>query len=93
MNRLLNSPRLADDGVAFTVVVDSAKRDCLITTQALYKLRAFKNDEPEEGADIMEIFMAFEAKINGVARRLAAAGVAGTPLVIRPETFTPPRTR
>lgn len=91
MNQPFSSPRLSPDGVAFTVVVDYAKRDCLITTQALCKLRALDGNDPN--ADIMGIFKDFEANIHGVARRLAAAGVSGSPLILRPETFTSPRTR
>ncbi|HEY0846403.1 MAG TPA: DUF1488 family protein [Noviherbaspirillum sp.] len=91
MNHLAYTPRLSQEGIAFSVVVDSVRRDCLITTQALHGLRTFKSDDPD--ADVMEIFKAFEAKITGVARRLVAAGVAGSPLVMRPETFNPPRTR
>ncbi|MGE5650454.1 DUF1488 family protein [Noviherbaspirillum sp. UKPF54] len=91
MNQPLNAPRLSPEGVAFTVVVDYARRDCLITTQALCKLRAVDGDNPH--ADIMGIFKTFEAYIHGIARRLAAAGVTGSPLILRPETFASPRTR
>lgn len=91
MNQPLNSPTLSQEGVKFTVVVDYVKRDCLITTQALHKLRPLKPEDPD--ADVMAIFKAFEARINGVARRLVAAGVAGTPLVMRPETIDSLRPR
>lgn len=91
MTQPIRSLDLSQEGVTFTVVVDSVKRDCLITAQALHKLREFKSEDPD--ADIMEIFKAFEAKINGIARRLVAAGVAGSPLIMRPETFNSPRTR
>ena len=91
MNQPLSTPRISPEGVAFTVVVDYAKHDCLITTQALCKLLSFDINDPD--ADIMGIFKAFEANIHGIARRLAAAGVAGSPLVLRPETFTSPRTQ
>lgn len=83
-------PRLTEKGVAFTVVVDAVKRECLITQQALHTLSASKRGASSD--DIMEIFRAFEANINGIARRLVGAGVAGAPLVIRPETFNSPRT-
>ncbi len=87
----LPQPGLTTEGVTFTVVVDSVRHDCLITSQALQGLSAFQRDEAD--VDIMEIFHAFEANINGVARRLVAAGVAGSPLVMRPETFRLPRAR
>ncbi len=85
MNELSNNPIVSQEGVSFTVTVDFIKHDCLITTQALHKLCAVRRDDADE--DILEIFKAFEARINGVARRLLAAGVAGSPLTLRPETF------
>lgn len=91
MNHSITAPRLSEEGITFTVVVDSVKHECLITPQALHKLSAFKSADTD--ADIMEIFRSFEPNITGVARRLVAAGVAGTPLVMRPETFSSPRTR
>lgn len=91
MNHAINQPSLSDEGITFTVVVDSVKRECLITSQALHKLSSFKGDD--EDLDMMEIFRHFEPSISGVARRLVAAGVPGTPLVMRPETFNSPRTR
>lgn len=91
MNHLSSQPRLSGEGVAFTVVVDSVRHACLITPQALFTLSLFKSEDMD--ADMMEIFRAYEPNINGVARRLVAAGVAGNPLVLRPETFRSPRTQ
>ncbi|HYD95333.1 MAG TPA: DUF1488 family protein [Noviherbaspirillum sp.] len=91
MNQQLNQPSLSEQGVTFTVVVDSVKRECLITPQALQKLSALGREDSE--ADMLEIFHAYEANISGVARRLVAAGVAGSPLVMSAETFNSPRTR
>ena len=91
MSDAMKQPSLSEEGITFTVVVDSIKRECLITPQALYKLSAFKGEDGD--TDIMGIFYAFEANISGVARRLVAAGVEGVPLVMRPETFNSPRTR
>jgi hypothetical protein len=91
MNHATTQPGLSEEGITFTVVVDSIKRECLITPQALYKLSSLKSDDAD--TNIMEIFRSFESNIMGIARRLVAAGVAGTPLVMRPETFTSPRTR
>lgn len=87
MTHSITKPSLSEGGITFTVVVDSVKRECLITPQALYKLSAYKTED----VDIMEIFHNFESNIEGVARRLVAAGVAGTPLVMRPETFVSSR--
>ena len=85
MNQSSTEPRLTKEGITFTVIVDSVKHECLITPQALQRLCARKSDGTD--ADFMEVFHEFEANINGIARRLVAAGVAGSPLVMRPETF------
>lgn len=85
-------PVLTKEGVVFTVRVDSLDRECMITEEALHKLSALKSVDLAD-ANIMDIFHAFESSINGVARRLVAARVPGTPLMLRPETFvTPPPT-
>lgn len=91
MSNPSRDPSLSGEGVKFTVVVDSARRECLITSQALATLSSLKSEDAD--VDMIEIFRAYESNINGVARRLVAAGVAGNPLVLRPETFNPPHTR
>jgi hypothetical protein len=74
-----SQPRLTSEGVAFSVSVDYVRHDCLITDEALKKLSVL-GSASETKIDSMKIFHAYEAKINGVARRLVAAGVQGTPL-------------
>lgn len=85
------APRLTSEGVLFTVTVDSLDRECLIKEEALQQLVAPTNTESIE-VDTIDVFHAFENRINGVARRLVAAGVQGTPLVLTRRTFAgPPR--
>jgi len=91
MNHSSSQPHLSGDGIAFTVIVDSVRHECLITPQALVALSSYKTEEDD--VDMMEIFRAYEPNINGVARRLVAAGVAGNPLVLHPATFRSPRTQ
>jgi hypothetical protein len=92
MSHYTPQPLLTHDGVVFTVRVDSVDRECLVTKEALDKLSALKNIDVAD-SDKMDIFHAFEDTINGVARRLVAARVPGTPLMMRPSTFfSPPRT-
>ena len=91
MNQSSLQPHLSGDGVVFSVIVDSVRHECVITPQALYALSAYKT--ADDDVDVMEIFRAYEPNINGVARRLVAAGVAGDPLVLRPATFRPPHTQ
>lgn len=83
MTQTIAGPTLTESGVAFTVSVEFIKRDCIISREALAKLAALQSG----GDDPMETFHAFEAKINGVARRMIAANVQGTPLQLGPNSF------
>lgn len=83
MSAAAAEPRLTENGVRFTVSVDFVKRDCIISIDALAKLSAAQSGI----SDPMEVFHAFEAKINGVARRLVAANVQGIPLQLGPHSF------
>lgn len=85
-------PLSTAEGVVFTVRVDSLNRECLITDEALDRLSVHK-DLDFADSDKMDIFHAFEDTITGVARRLVAARVPGTPLMMRSSTFfSPPHT-
>ncbi|WP_136414589.1 MULTISPECIES: DUF1488 family protein [Oxalobacteraceae] len=84
-------PRLTNDGVAFTVTVESVTHKCVVTNDAIHTLSAMKNIADAD-VDMMHLFHAYEATISGVARRLVAAGVPGHPLVMRSNTFCAPRT-
>ncbi len=76
-------PHLTDTGVAFTVYVDYVPRDCLISTEALNELSELGAGDP----DLMETFRAYEANINGIARRLVAAGVQSKPVRLGKQNF------
>ena len=90
MTHSTREPYLTSEGVVFTVIVDSLKRECLIKEDALQQLSPKSAEASTSG--MMDVFHAFEGKINGVARRLVAAGVQGTPLVLSRNTFAgPPR--
>jgi capsule polysaccharide export protein KpsC/LpsZ len=91
MSHYTPQPALTPEGVIFTVRVDSVARECLVTGEALQSLSALKHIDEVESSS-MNVFHAFEATINGVARRLVTAGVPGTPLMMRPNTFSPPHT-
>jgi hypothetical protein len=92
MSQYKEAPHVTNEGIKFTVTVDSLDRECLIEESALKQLSKMRNQDVEE-ADAMEVFHAFESKINGVARRLVAAGVPGTPLVLTGNTFFSPPSR
>lgn len=74
-------PHLTPEGIAFTVSVDYVRHDCLITEDALKKLSILGSADQSE-IDCMMIFRAYEARINGIARRLVSAGVQGTPIKV-----------
>jgi hypothetical protein len=76
-------PKMTENGITFTVRVDSVNRDCVISTEALAKLSQLRQGV----SDPMETFQAFEATINGVARRMVTANVPGTPLQLGPQSF------
>jgi hypothetical protein len=76
-------PHLVSDGVAFAVYVDYVKCDCIISSDALSQLSEFGTGE----ADLVKTFCAYEANINGVARRMIAAGVKGSPVQLGVKHF------
>jgi len=79
------------DGVAFTVTVETIDRQCVVTRDAIHALSNLKNVDNDD-AEMMNLFQAYETTINGVARRLVSAGVTGSPLIMRAATFSAPRT-
>lgn len=71
-------PRVADEGVIFTVEVGFVDRECLVSRNALAYLRRLKGGE----SDVLDTYRAFEEQIHSVARRLVIAGISGSPLVL-----------
>lgn len=78
-----SQPHLVNDGVAFTVDVDYVKHNCVISTDALTKLSEMGAGD----ADLLQTYSAYEANINGIARRLVAAGVPSSPLWLHARNF------
>ena len=74
---------LTDDGVAFTVTVDYQQRACLISKDILSNLSRSTDDN----LDLLAIYYAYHTKINGVARRMVAAGVQGLPVMLSSQHF------
>jgi hypothetical protein len=84
MARAIAEPVLTENGVAFTVMTtEFVKRDCVISIDALAQL---SKQSPEE-IDPIGVYRVFEANINGVARRLVAANVPGSPLQLNARSF------
>lgn len=78
-----SQPHLVSDGVAFTVYVDYIKHDCVISADALTRLSQLGTGDP----DLIQTYCAYEANINGIARRLVSAGVPSTPLWLDVRNF------
>ena len=76
-------PRLTKAGITFSVTVEFTTYSCLVSNEGLAKLCELL--DTKETA--MQTFLAFEAKIYGVARRLIAAGVPRNPVVLGPNSF------
>jgi hypothetical protein len=84
MDHLSKKTAVVENGIAFTVTtLDFANHECIISKEALLSLSALRNGD----FNPLEIFQANEAKICGVARRLIAARVKGSPLQIGPQSF------
>lgn len=83
MEQRTHQPHAVENGIAFTVRVDSIDHECVISNDALAKLSELRSGDHNP----METYCAFEAKINGVARRLVAANVQGNPLQLGPNSF------
>jgi hypothetical protein len=81
---LNTTPHLTKDGVAFTVTVDYQRRDCLISREILFDL----SRSTDGNLDLLATFYAYHAKIDGIARRLVAAGVQGLPVLLSARNFT-----
>ena len=83
MSTLGTAACLAGDGVAFTVTVDFQRRACLISRGALASLGRATG----ENLDLLATYYAYHTKINGVARRLVAAGGQDTPVLLSARNF------
>ena len=84
VSNIINPPFLTDEGVTFTVIVDHQQRDCLISRDVLSNL----SHSVDENLDLLATYDAYHAKINGVARRMVAAGVKGSTVVLSNQNFT-----
>lgn len=78
MHRTIAEPRVAEEGVVFTVEVGFAERECLVSKNALAHLGRQKGGQ----LDAMTAYRTYEDQIHSVARRLVVAGVSGSPLVL-----------
>lgn len=78
-----SKPHLTENGVAFSVCVDYVNRDCLVPREVLSAL----SQRDLAHVDLLETYFAYEATINGVARRMVAARVQGVPMRLDVRNF------
>lgn len=91
MNIANSEPKVTKEGILFTVQVEYVSHSCIVTRDALQELSQLKSVDNTD-AELLELFRAYEARINGVARRLVVARVQGTPLRMSRATFSAPCT-
>ena len=77
------APRLTRNGVTFTVTVEFKEHKCLVSPETLIDL--CKSQDPQ--LDLIATYLAYEGRIKGVARRLIAAGVPGSPVRLEAKYF------
>lgn len=78
MDNALAAPRLTRAGILFSVVVDYQHYQCLVSATTLADLSHSKDPK----LDLLDTYRAFQTKIEGVARRVISAGVAGVPVLV-----------
>ena len=80
-----SKPHLTEngDGVAFSVCVDYVNRDCVVPKEVLAALSQRELDQTK----LLDTYFAYEANINGVARRMVAARVQGAPMRLDVRNF------
>jgi hypothetical protein len=83
MSTFDNTAQLTEDGVAFTVTVEYQRHACLISSEVLSNL----SRSTDKNFDLLATYDAYHAKIQGVARRMVAAGVQGIPVLLTSRNF------
>ncbi|PUA19977.1 DUF1488 family protein [Glaciimonas sp. PCH181] len=78
MDNVLAAPRLTRAGILFSVIVNYQHYQCLVPAATLAALSHSKDPK----LDLLNTYRAFQTKIEGVARRVINAGVAGVPVVV-----------
>jgi hypothetical protein len=78
MSKTLVEPRVADEGVVFTVTAGFVERECIVSKNALAYLARLQGHT----MNFMNTYLAFEARIHAVARRLVIAGESASPLIL-----------
>lgn len=83
MTTVTKEPHLTTDGVAFSVIVEYQQRECVISQEVLSGL----SHSTDKNLDLLATYDAYQAKINGVARRMAMAGVTTSPMTLTSQNF------
>jgi hypothetical protein len=78
MERIFSEPRVEDGAVKFFVRAGSLEREYIVSRHALAYLSRLQGHT----MNAMNTYLAWEAKIHHVARRLLCAGESASPLVL-----------
>lgn len=78
MEKTFAEPRVEDGAVKFFVRAGAMERECIVSRHALNYLSRLQGHT----LNAMNTYLACEAKIHGVARRLLSAGESASPLVL-----------
>lgn len=83
MKKSMQTARITNDGITFSVAVGFVVRECLIPKQTLsYICRTWGND-----MESMDAFRAYEDTIMSVARRLVVADAGKSPVILERKFF------
>jgi hypothetical protein len=74
---------LFSSGITFSVEVESQDYDCLVSGEALSELIKMSDGLIAP----FQAYAAYKSRIHGVARRLVAAGIGGSPVILRARHF------
>lgn len=78
MEKVYAEPFVEDGAVRFIVHAGPIERECVVSKHALAYLSRLQGHT----MNAMNTYLAFEAKIHSVARRLLLAGESASPLVL-----------
>lgn len=78
MERVYAEPQVEDGAVRFIVHAGPVKRECIVSKHAL----AYLGRVQGHTMNAMNTYLACEAKIHNVARRLLHAGESASPLIL-----------
>lgn len=87
MEKMSTEPKVEDGAVRFILRAGPVERECIVSKHALTYLSRLQGHT----MNAMNTYLACEAKIHIVARRLLQAGESATPLILGTAYFVDPQ--